>query len=78
MKIIKDCLTGIDGQTFDAARVYLAAGVIMFLLLAGYAVYKGQPWTPVEFGTGFGTLLAGAGAAIKLKEKTEPTAGGAS
>jgi len=78
VKLIKDILTGIDGRTYDAARVYLVPGVLLFLGLTGYAVFKGQPWNPVEFGTGFGVLLAGAGAAIKLKEKTEPGAGGAS
>ncbi|HWU35474.1 MAG TPA: hypothetical protein VN023_09600 [Methylovorus sp.] len=73
-KVIHDCLTGADGATYDPARVYGAMAVNVFLVNALYALYKGQTWDPVNYGTGFGILLAGFGAAVALKSKTEPTA----
>jgi len=72
-KIIKDCLTGIDGETYDPARIYGALAVNVFFFNSMYALYKGQTWDPVNYGTGFGLLLAAFGAAVALKSKTEPT-----
>ncbi|MFD1121821.1 hypothetical protein ACFQ2T_04850 [Methylophilus flavus] len=47
--------------------------VNVFLLNSMYAIYRGQPWGAVDFGTGFGLLMAGFGAAVAWKSKTEPT-----
>ena len=71
-KVIKDCLTGIDGETYDPARIYLAAGVAVFLGNAVLALIHGQTWNAQDFGLGFGALLAAGGAGIALKAKTEP------
>jgi hypothetical protein len=71
-KVISDCMTGIDGQTFDPARVYSGLAVMVFLFNSMYAIYRGQPWGAVDFGTGFGLLIAGFGAAVALKSGTEP------
>lgn len=70
--IIKDCLTGKDGQTYDPARVYLAAGVASFLALAFYTVFKTHTFDYQSFGIGFGAVLAAGGLGIKLKSHTEP------
>ena len=73
VKLVKDCLTGIDGESYDPARVYLAVAVLTFLGLAIAAlVVKGQPFDPQAFGFGFGALLAGGGLGVKLKSHTEP------
>lgn len=71
-QIVHDCLTGKDGQTFDPARIYGAMAVNVFLGNSVYAIYHGQAWNPVDFGTGFGLLLAAFGAAVAMKSKTEP------
>ena len=71
MKLIKDCLTGIGGEDYDPARVYLAIAVATFVSLSIYAVYKGQTFDPQAFGIGFGTLLAGGGLGVKFKSHTE-------
>ena len=71
-KVIHDCLTGVDGTTYDPARVYGAMAVNVFLINSVYAVIQNQNWDPVNYGTGFGILLAGFGAAVALKAKTEP------
>lgn len=71
-RVIHDCLTGIDGVTYDPARVYGGMAVIVFLANSMFALYRNQPWGPVDFGTGFGLLMAGFGAAVAIKAKTEP------
>lgn len=72
--VIKDCLTGIDGKTYDPSRVYGAAAVLTFLGLAIFAVaFKGQAWDPQAYGIGFGAVLVGFGAGVNFKAKTEPT-----
>lgn len=72
-KLVKDCLTGLDGQTYDPARVAGVFGIATFIGLAIYAViYKGQPWDPQSFGLGFGGLVTGVGAGVLLKKSTEP------
>jgi len=71
--VIKDCLTGIDGVTYDPARVYLAMAVLCFLALEIYmVVLQGKPFDAQSFGLGFGTLLAAGGFGIHIKAKTEP------
>ena len=73
MNIIKDCLTGIDGETYDPARVGGMAGLVTYLSLSVVAViWKGQPFDPQSFGIGIAGVLAGFGAAVRLKSHTEP------
>lgn len=72
-KIIKDCATGIDGVTYDPARLYGLLAVLVFFVLALVAVVgKDQPWDAQAYGIGFGTLLAGFGLGVGLKARTEP------
>ena len=68
-KIAVDCLTGVDGSTFDPARLSGAVGTLVFLVLA---VANWPRFDPVEFGTGYGALASGIGVLIKLKQDTEP------
>lgn len=75
-QVIHDCATGIDGVTYDPARIYGGLAVIVYLANSIYAVSKGQPWGAVDFGTGFGLLMTGIGAAIALKSNTEPKGDG--
>lgn len=75
-KITKDLLTGIDGLTFDPARVYGLGAVLIFFGLAIIAVIvKNQPFDPQGYGIGFGALLAGFGLGVSLKKATEPGQG---
>ncbi len=71
-KIIKDWFTGIDGVSYDIGKFLWFSSVIVFLCCAVYALYKGQTWDAVAFGTGLGLVLAAGGAAIAVKAGTEP------
>lgn len=73
---ITNILRGIGGE-FEAGRVIWVTGaaafVVSFIAYAGIAlIAKGQPFTPIEYGTGFGggfsAVLAAGGFAIKQKD----------
>ena len=75
LSIFTQLLTGQDNQTHDIARWLAALSVLTGLALQIYVtVQLKQPLDLQQFGIGMGTLLAGFGAAIKLKENSEPTA----
>ncbi|BCS53300.1 hypothetical protein GSbR_21740 [Geobacter sp. SVR] len=72
-QLLNDWLTGIDGKTFDPSRACLLAAVGVFLFLSIWAVvHLKQTWSAQDFGIGLGAILAGGGAGVALKSKTEP------
>ena len=71
--VIKHCVTGIDGETYDPARIYGAIAVFTFLGLSIYSVvFNNADWDAQEFGIGFGTLLLAFGLGVVVKSGTEP------
>jgi hypothetical protein len=65
--------TGIDGESFDIARIMGIVGVLFFMAMTVWnCLYKGQTFDYVNWGIGFGSVMGSMGIAIKLKEKTEP------
>ena len=74
---IQNILTGPGNHSFDAGRVLWVFGTLAFIVGAlgfqGIAVHTGQPFSMIEFGTGFGgglaTILALGGAGISLKDR---------
>ena len=73
MKVFKDWFTGKDSESYDIGRFLWFMSVMVFLGCAIFAIYKGQPWNAIEYGTGLGLVLAAGGAAIGMKAGTEPT-----
>lgn len=71
-KFIKDILTGLDGETYDTAKAAMWFGIFGQVGLSGYHIYKGLSIDFLAWGSGFAAILAAAGVAIKLKEKSEP------
>ena len=71
-KLLNDILTGLDGETYDIGKVLWVLGVLVYLFLSIAALFKGQLWSPGQYGLGLGAVLAGGGAAMKLKIGTEP------
>lgn len=77
-RFIKDLVTERDGESFDIARALWALGTLIFLGLVIYTtILIPASFNMMNFGIAFGGILAGGGAAIKIKETTEqPMAGG--
>jgi hypothetical protein len=71
-KLLKDCLTGRDNETYDVVRVLILSGGLSFIFYAGVAVFKTGTFAMQDFGIGLGAILGGGGAGVGLKSKTEP------
>lgn len=71
-KLIKDCLTVSNGDDFDVGRVAGCCGIAIFfaLTIADFCIH--QKFDAQSYGTGFGLMIAGLGAALMLKRHTEP------
>lgn len=74
MKFIKDSLTGVDGESFAAAKVLGSAIVLTFLGLSIASFITGKHFDMQAFGMGAGLAVAAMGAAVKLTETSEPKA----
>ena len=70
--IIKHCATGIDGVTYDVARIGGMIGVFAQIMLSSVQLWAHHVFDPSGFGIGIGAIIGGAGAAVGLKSKTEP------
>jgi hypothetical protein len=74
-RVIRDCSTGIDGESYDVGRILGAVMILTFIGISVYAyVVARQAFDPVTWGTGGGGLFTGIGAHLMLKSKTEPGA----
>lgn len=72
MSISKQLLTGKDNETYCMGRVTWAASFTAIVLAAGGIILSGGALGIAELGVALATIAAGHGAAIKLKETTEP------
>ena len=72
-KFIKDCITGIDGQTHDVGRVLWIVAFLVGIGLAIAGFWTGKQFDLQAYGLGVGALLVAGGASLKLKATTEPT-----
>ena len=66
--IIKQMLTESDNLTYDIYKNVAAVSVITGLFLSVFTVvWQGSEFDMQSFGIGVGSLLAGLGAALRLK-----------
>ena len=77
--MLKQMATGVDGETFDPARVIgygaAVAGVGVFLFNSVWAVTHANVFDPQTYGIGFGAVCAGImaiGIGVSVKAATEP------
>jgi len=74
-EILKQLVTGIDGETHDVARWLGILAVLHFLFLSTWVVIvQHAEWKPSDYGLGVGAVFTAIGAFIKLKENQEPKA----
>ena len=72
MEFLKHCFTGADNTTYDIGRVLWALAFLIGMGLNVYSIVAGKSFDLQNFGVGVGALLLAGGAAIKIKESTEP------
>jgi hypothetical protein len=71
--IIKQLLTGRDGETYAPARVYWCVASITHIALTAYgALILKDPSVITAFADGAGIILGGGGVGVWLTRKTEP------
>jgi hypothetical protein len=69
-KLVKDCLTGIDNQTYDFMRVFTCVALLVYFAMQFFSI--DETWNPVQFAEGFGLIMVATGASLHLKRETEP------
>jgi hypothetical protein len=69
----KHLITGKDNETLCMGRVSWAASYVAIIAAASGIILSGGALGIAELGIALATIAAGHGAAIKLKETTEPT-----
>ena len=72
MSITNELLTGKDNETLCMGRVSWAASYVTITAIAAGIVLTGGALGIAELGIALATIAAGHGAAIKLKETSEP------
>lgn len=70
--IMRDLFSGKDNYALDIGRILWALGVLVFLCISIISVIFELSFDFIAWGAGFGTVLAAGGAALRLKETTEP------
>ena len=71
-RVLNEWFTGRDNSVFELGRALWAFGTLSLILFQGVALfYKGQPFSPVEFGTGLALILAAGGFGVAVKDKAE-------
>ena len=75
IKLLKDVLTGIDGESFDAWRLAALLALVALIGNATYANAVTHTFSATDFGAGCAAILGCAAWGIKQKQNTEPGAG---
>ena len=73
-RLLKDILTGIDGQSFAIVKVLGFAVVLVFIALEIASFIFGKAFDASAYGIGSGAAIAAMGAAISMADKQEPPA----
>lgn len=69
VKFLRDLFSTADNKAWEIGRVLTGLGAFSMIGLQIFAVVKGQPFSPSEFGLGFGGLAAGTGGLIAMKDR---------
>jgi len=70
--IALDCLTGLDGKSFDIARVSWVITTLVITVGEIWNAYSGHHFDTKEYAEGIAIMAAAHGAAIFAKKETEP------
>lgn len=67
-RVFKDILTDNTNENYDWIPSLAAFGVLAFIIYTGVAMALGQPWEPLNYGTGMAAVLAAAGGAQRMRD----------
>jgi hypothetical protein len=70
--IIRDILTGVNGESYALVKVMGFMIVLVFLALEIASFIMGKPFDESGYGLGAGLVIGTLGTAIKLTETSEP------
>jgi hypothetical protein len=71
LRWLRDLLTGPDGETYDLQLVLTFVGVLLFFANSIGALWlKGQTWSPTDYATGLGVVLAAGALGGRLNKWT--------
>lgn len=73
-KVLRGLFTGTDNAEYEMGRFLWFLGVVAVIGYQGYAIYKGQAFNAIEFGTGLGAALGLGGFGIAAKDKAKAAA----
>lgn len=74
-RVLRDLFSTVDNSGFELARALWALGVLAFIVYQGVALLVlRQPFSPMEFGTGFGAVVAGGGIGVGFKDRARAAA----
>lgn len=68
-RLLKGWFTGCDNREYEIGRALWALSVLAMIGYQGFAIWKGQPFSPIEFGAGAGGILAAGGFGVAAKDK---------
>lgn len=68
-RVFREWLTGPGSQQFELVRALFALVIVSGLAMQGFALWRGQTFSMVDFGSGMGGLLALGGLGTKLKDE---------
>ena len=72
MGFLKDIFTGPDDETYEVAHILWALGVVAFIVMVAYTVFKTGSY-PQGFGQDFGLLNTGGAAGAYARAKADQT-----
>ncbi len=70
-QMLLDWFTESDGKTFDVVRLLYVLGVLSYIGMSIWSLFRGQHWEPEQYGYGFAATLVGGGAAIGIRAHLE-------
>jgi hypothetical protein len=72
VKFVRDLFTGPSNLYYDLGRVGLAFSLLSAVAYQGWALFQGQAFDALVFGTGCAAILGAGGFGIAQKDKARP------
>lgn len=67
--VLRGFFTASDNQSFELGRGLWALSMVALIACQSVALWKGQAFNPVEFGTAAAAILAAGGFGVAVKDK---------